>query len=118
MGRIFEVRPTDWEIDHIVAYNYLLKHDTLPNMPFWRDISFRYHRSPESFAINHPNFKLQLDRIFETVPSVPSVPSMPITVSESTTPEPASVILMALAIIMVGVWHIKSKCCNYVQHTG
>lgn len=116
MGLIFSVRPSNWELDHahalLAGERYAEAHDSvLPHNAFWRDIEFRYDRSPYAFSINHPNFKLLLDRLTIeharnhepcTIPP-PCWTECPVEppLNHQTVPEPASVVM---GIACVALW--------------
>lgn len=65
---VFVIPPTKWEMDHAAAIvrgiRYAERHGgDLPDLPFWRDIEFRYRRNADVFAIKHGNVKLALDHL-------------------------------------------------------
>lgn len=118
MGRIFTLPPSRWEVDHAAGILAGIRHEAatgeMPQGPMWSMLERRYDLAPVRFARWHPNTALLIERSrLDQCPPPPPAdwcdpPPSCVFVppceggggGNQTVPEPASVIVLAIGVVL------------------
>lgn len=82
MGRIFSVRPSQWEVDNAfvvkAGLEYQRSHDgNLPLNGVWKMLQYRYDINAARFAKYHPNVAKMILESHKVKPQIPWCPLPP-----------------------------------------
>lgn len=139
MSSVFSIEPSKWEVDHaagiVSGQAYESQHGVLPDTPMWRMLERRFELNPVRFSFWHPNVAILIEHQGLSPIEHPQPhgwigrmrgPSPPITpptcdlpgvacppraphMGGQTVPEPASSMLLAIALMAWGAWYFGTQ---------